>query len=369
MGLEKFCGAEEALNGRELVRAVAAAIAKEAGKVGRRLSFMEVCGTHTVSIARSGLRALLPSSINLISGPGCPVCVTSARDIDRALAAARVKGAVVASFGDMLRVPGSSGSLETASEAGGEAVIVYSPLDALELARENPAKNVIFLGVGFETTAPAIAATVLEARSSGVKNFFVLPMLKTVPPALSALLSDPQCAVDGFLLPGHVSAVIGLAPYKSVLAKYKRPGVIAGFEAADILHGLRLLIDACAGGGCSVENAYPRAVREDGNPVAVGMVNSVFEPCDAHWRGLGMIPVSGLRFRKEFEGFDAAEVFNISASPAEEPAGCICGKVLSGKAAPADCSLFGGACTPSSPVGPCMVSSEGSCAASYNYGK
>ncbi len=369
MELESFRGVEERLNGRELASSIAGALAQEAGRAGRPLSFMEVCGTHTVAIARGGLRAMLPPSIKLISGPGCPVCVTSARDIDRAVAVAMIKGAVAVSFGDMLRVPGSNGSLESARESGGEAAVVYSPLDALALARENPSKNIVFLGVGFETTAPAIAATVLEAQSSGINNFFVLPMLKTVPPALAALLSDPQCSVDGFLLPGHVSAVIGLEPYRSVLGRHRRPGVIAGFEAADILHGLRLLARACADGRSDIENAYPRAVRADGNPVASGVVARVFEPCDAQWRGLGMIPASGLRFRKEFERFDAESVFGIDVPDAAEPAGCICGRVLSGKAAPEDCALFGGACTPSTPVGPCMVSSEGSCAAGYNYGK
>jgi len=369
MAPENLPGMEDSLNRHELVHSIAVALAEEAKRAGRSMCFMEVCGTHTVAIARGGLCAMLPESIKLISGPGCPVCVTSARDIDRAIAVAMIKGAVAVSFGDMLRVPGSLGSLETARESGGEAAVVYSPLDALALARENPSKNVVFLGVGFETTAPAIAATVLEAQSSGVNNFFVLPMLKTVPPALAALLSDPQCAVDGFLLPGHVSAIIGLEPYRTVLGRHKRPGVIAGFEAADILHGLRLLARACADGCYDVENAYPRAVRPEGNPVAADMVVKVFEPCDAQWRGLGMIPASGLRFRKEFERFDAGTVFGLDVPETEEPAGCICGRVLAGKASPEDCALFGGACTPSTPVGPCMVSSEGSCAASYNYGK
>ncbi|MFA5162682.1 MAG: hydrogenase formation protein HypD [Elusimicrobiales bacterium] len=354
-----------ALDNAALAAKISAGIAANASAAGRPVTIMEVCGTHTMSIARHGLRALLPESIRLVSGPGCPVCVSSQTDIDRAAALAFTPGAVIAAFGDMLKVRGSSHSLESAKAAGADVRIVYSPEDAAETARRNPSENVIFIGAGFETTAPAIAAAVLRAADAGINNFFVLPMLKLVPPALEALLSGPA-RIDGFLLPGHVSAVIGLEPYG--ILEGKVPAVVAGFEPLDILHAVNRLAAKIAAADCSVENCYPRAVRREGNPRAVAVMRQVFEPARAEWRALGEMEMSGLVFRQQFRRFDAAEKFGVSVPRAREPQGCICGLILTGRAAPRECPLFGKRCVPADAVGPCMVSSEGACAAAYHYG-
>lgn len=333
---------------------------------GRRFSFMEVCGTHTVSIARSGLKSLLPGSVRLVSGPGCPVCVTPQSEIERAIGATRLEGVTLTTFGDMLRVPGLDGSLETARSAGADVRVVYSPREALDLARGNAGRQVLFVGVGFETTIPAFAAAVAAARAEGLKNFSILNSFRLVPPALRAVL-EAGPSLDGFILPGHVSVILGAVPY-SFLAEAGKGAVIAGFEPLDVLLAVRMLLEGVAGGCPRVELAYRRAVRPGGNPQARELIDRVFQPADAEWRGLGRLPGSGLAFRGGFAEFDAAARFGLETPEAPEPAGCRCAEVLLGKTAPRDCGLFGARCTPEDPVGPCMVSSEGSCAAEYRYG-
>lgn len=333
----------------------------------RPINLMEVCGTHTVSIGRYGFRSIMPANLRLLSGPGCPVCVTANQDIDRAIALARVPGAIITTFGDMMRVPGSTSSLAAEKAAGHDVRIVYSPLDALTIAQENTERSVIFMGVGFETTTPTIAAALLEAQARNLQNFSVLSVHKTTPPALRAIADDPQTRIDGFILPGHVSTITGIEPYRFLVDDFGIPGVVTGFEPVDILEGIAELIKMIVSGQPDVRNAYRRGVNEGGNPVARQMVERVFEPCDATWRGLGPIPSSGLRIRPSFELFDAAARFDVPVEPTVEPRGCRCGDVLRGRISPPECPLFGKACTPVDPVGPCMVSSEGSCAAYHRF--
>lgn len=333
----------------------------------RRINLMEVCGTHTVSIGRYGFRSIMPEGLRLLSGPGCPVCVTANRDIDHAIALARSEGITVATFGDMMRVPGSTSSLAAEKSAGRDVRIVYSPLDALELATELPDRNVVFMGVGFETTTPAIAACVLEAASHGIENFSVFCVHKTTPPALRAIANDPETTIDGFILPGHVCTITGLAPFQFIAREFNIPGVVTGFEPVDILTGIDRLVEMIISGTPAVENAYPRSVRDAGNPVARSIAEKVFEPCSATWRGMGEIAHSGLRIREDYARYDARRRFAVEVEPTREPHGCRCGDVLRGVIAPTQCPLFGRACTPEHPVGPCMVSSEGSCAAYFRY--
>lgn len=337
---------------------------------GREMRFMEVCGTHTVAIFQSGLRSLLPKSITHISGPGCPVCVTSEKDVSFFLELTARPDVIVATFGDLLRVPGPDGkSLRHAQAGGGNIAIVYSPLDCLALARSNPDKKIVFLAVGFETTAPTVAATVIAARKAGLGNFLIFPCHKLVPPALLSLLEKNDNGLDAFLLPGHVAAITGLEPFAFIPADFQRPAVVGGFEPADLLLALCRMAEMLATGKPAVENAYARVVSENGNPRAREMMNEVFEPCTALWRGLGDIPCSGLALRKEYEDFDACKRLDIYPSAMDKPRkGCRCGDVLKGRITPPDCPLFGHACLPSNPVGPCMVSSEGSCAAFFKYG-
>lgn len=335
----------------------------------RPLRFMEVCGTHTVSIFRGGLRSLLPESVTHLTGPGCPVCVTHDREVAAFLKLAERPDVIIATFGDLMRVPGPDGrSLKHAQAEGARVEVVYSPLDSLALAAGHPDATVVFLGVGFETTAPAIAATVLTAARQGIGNFAVLSCHKLVPPALKALLDDPENAIDAFLLPGHVSTILGLEPYQFVARDWKRPAVVGGFEPADILEALCCMAQQYRAGEFRVENAYPRAVNAKGNPRAREILAQVFHPTDAHWRGLGLIPDSGLAINDEFARFDAAARFALELPEVRPIPGCRCGEVLKGKLPPDRCPLFGTACTPASPVGPCMVSTEGSCSAYYKYG-
>ena len=336
-------------------------------KSGRPLKVMEVCGTHTMAISRCGIRQAAPDSLTLISGPGCPVCVTSNRDIDAFIEMALQPGVIAATFGDMLRVPGTRLGLAQARSQGADVRVVYSTLDALSLARENPHKDVIFFGVGFETTAPTVAAALLEAAASGVNNFYVLSAHKAVPPALSALCSSPGLAIDAYLCPGHVSAIIGPDAYLPISSKHGIPCVIAGFEPVDILQSLLMIAEQVAAGRSDVEVQYSRGVRAQGNPAARELMDRVFEPSDAEWRGLGTIPGSGMAIRTEFAAQNAAGKFEVDVSFSREPKGCICGDILTGRATPRECSLFGRACSPEHPVGPCMVSSEGTCAAYYQY--
>lgn len=333
------------------------------------LRFMEVCGTHTVSIFRGGLRSLLPDAVTHLTGPGCPVCVTDDSEVAAFFKLAEQPDVILATFGDLMRVPGPDGqSLKHAQAGGARISVVYSPLDALALAAANPTDTVVFLGVGFETTAPGVAATILTAEQQGLANFAVYACHKLVPPALAALLAETENGIDAFLLPGHVSTVLGPAPYAFVAESWRRPAVIAGFEPADILDGLCRMAEQYVRGTFSVENAYPRAVGADGNPRARAVLEQVFTVSNASWRGLGVIPDSGLALSPAYERFDALARFGITPSPAKPIPGCRCGDVLRGRLAPNGCPLFGKVCTPSSPVGPCMVSTEGSCAAYYNYG-
>jgi hydrogenase expression/formation protein HypD len=333
----------------------------------RPVNLMEVCGTHTMSIFRHGIREVLPSTIRLLSGPGCPVCVTAQPEIDTFIAYARLDDTIVATFGDLVRVPGTDSSLQKEKAAGRDIRIVYSAFDALEIARRNPDKKVVFLGVGFETTAPTIAASILSAREMNLPNFLVACAHKTVPAALEALMQSDRVNIDGFLLPGHVSVILGTVAYRSFVDKYQVPSVVAGFEPADILEAVRRLVVQIEKGRPRLENAYPRAVGEDGNPKARAMMETVFEPVDAVFRGIGTIPGSGLQIRAAFAAHDAAVQLPVAIPVSREPAGCACGDVLIGARTPPECKLFRKACTPENPVGPCMVSSEGTCAAYYRF--
>ncbi|OGR40934.1 MAG: hydrogenase formation protein HypD [Elusimicrobia bacterium GWA2_61_42] len=343
--------------------------AAAASRTGGQVNFMEVCGTHTMAIAASGMRRLFPKVLRMLSGPGCPVCVTSQGDIDRVLALAALPGVIITTFGDMMKVKGSKGlDLNSMRERGTDVRVVYSPLDAVAIAAAEPARQVVFIGVGFETTAPVIAGAVARAKKAGLKNFSSTAFFKLVPPALELLLSDPENRIHGFMLPGHVSAIIGLEPYRFVSKKYGVPCVVTGFEPLDILAGVNMLLKQVVSGHPSVEDEYFRAVREEGNPAALKLMAEVFEVCSASWRAIGTVKATGLEFSKAYASFDAVKRFKIPYSDAPEPKGCLCGKILLGKALPPDCPLFGRACSPSSAVGPCMVSSEGACAAWFKYG-
>lgn len=331
------------------------------------LRLMEVCGTHTMAIARFALRKLMPEGLTLTSGPGCPVCVTATADLDLFIAASRLPETIITTFGDLIRVPGSSSSLQEEMGRGRDVRVVYSPLDALEIARRHPRRQVIFLGVGFETTAPTVAAALLMAAGEGIGNFSVISAHKVMPPALAALAAAPDVRLDGLICPGHVSVIIGADAYRPLAEQDHLPCVVAGFEPADILGAILLLVRQAREGAARVEIAYGRAVGREGNPRALAIMNQVFAPADAEWRGLGPIPGSGLIIREEFARFDAARRFGLVREPAAGPRGCRCGEVLKGIIAPPACKLFGTACHPGRPVGPCMVSSEGACAAFYKF--
>ncbi|MFP4039867.1 MAG: hydrogenase formation protein HypD [Desulfosudaceae bacterium] len=333
----------------------------------QEIRLMEVCGTHTVSIFRNGIRTVLPDNISLISGPGCPVCVTDQQEIDAAITLAGRENTIIATFGDLIRVPGSASSLQQEQNAGNDIRIVYSTFDALDIARQNPDKNVIFPGIGFETTAPTIAAAVMAGRREGLDNFYVYAAHKLMPPALEALLNREEINLDGFLLPGHVSVIIGLKAYRPFFDKYNIPCVITGFEPVDILEAVFRLTEMINTGSPRLENCYPRAVTEEGNLEAKKIMEAVFEPCEAAWRGIGRIPDSGLRFKKEYESFDAGAHFEVETPAVPPPRGCACGDILTGKLTPPQCPLYKKTCTPLNPVGPCMVSTEGTCAAYYKY--
>lgn len=348
------------------VKALVQRIERDAARLRSKVAFMEVCGTHTHAIARAGIRHMLPPNVRLISGPGCPVCVTPIDYMDRAVALARRTDTIVATFGDLVRVPSSSSSLERESAAGRDVRIVYSPRDTLRMARENPDKHVVFLAVGFETTLPGIAAMLEEAEAAQLGNLRILPGAKLIEPPLRALVADEELAVDGFLLPGHVSVILGSSFYAFLERELEVPGVIAGFAPADILLGVSRLVELALEGRARVENLYPRAVSERGNPVARELLAKWFEPGDSRWRGLGEIPLSGLRLREEFAHRDANRL-EMQVDPTREPRGCRCGDVLKGKIEPHQCPLFDRTCTPLHPVGACMVSGEGTCAAWYRH--
>jgi hydrogenase expression/formation protein HypD len=334
-------------------------------RLSRPVALMEVCGTHTMAIHTSGLPDLLPPDLRLISGPGCPVCVTPSSYLDTAIAVAKEHNVVLATFGDMMRVPGSSGNLTELRNEGYPVEVVYSSLSAAELARQTPERQVVFLAVGFETTAPTIAATVKQVREEGIENFSILAAHKLVIPALKALIDDPQLRIDGFILPGHVSVILGSEPYRFIAEKHRRGCVVAGFESADIIQAISMLVEQIETRSFSVEIQYKRIVRPEGNPKARAFMEEVFRPEDTVWRGFGLIPQSGLSLREEFSTFDAHHRFPVSVEEGPEPEGCLCGEVLRGLVEPPECSLFGNDCVPERPIGPCMVSTEGTCAAFY----
>jgi hydrogenase expression/formation protein HypD len=334
----------------------------------RPTRLMEFCGGHTVAIMRNGIRQLLPPTVEMLSGPGCPVCVTANADIDRAVALARLPDVIVTTFGDMMKVPGSYSSLQQTRAREADIRIVYSTQDALQIARENPTQSVIFIGIGFETTAPTIAASILQAEKEGIKNFYVLCNLKLCPPIMKALLDLGELKLDGIVCPGHVSVVIGSRPYKFIPRDYGVACVVSGFEPLDILQSVEMLVEQIESGKPRVEIAYRRGVKPEGNQKALELMDSVFEVDSADWRGIGVVPASGLKLRKKFECFDAGQTFSITLKPVLETRGCICGDILRGVKNPTDCKLFRKACAPEHPVGPCMVSSEGACAAYYQYG-
>ena len=335
-----------------------------------RFKFMEVCGGHTHTIYRHGIEHMLPPSVELVHGPGCPVCVIPMGRIDDAISVARTPGVIFTSFGDMMRVPGSAGNLLQAKAEGADVRFVYSPLDALRLAVENPDRDVVFFAVGFETTAPSTAITLRQARDRGVMNFSVFSNHVTIVPPIKAILESPDLRLDGFLGPGHVSTVVGQRPYRFVPAQYHKPLVTAGFEPLDILQAIVMLLEQIRSGRCEVENQYRRVVAEDGNGRALALLGEVFElRPHFEWRGLGFISQSGLKLRPELAAWDAELRFEVPGVRVADPKACQCGEVLKGVIKPWECKVFGTACTPETPIGTCMVSSEGACAACYNFGR
>lgn len=350
---------------RQFVRLIA-----EQGRIladaGRHVRIMEVCGSHTMAIGRYGIRKLLPECVELISGPGCPVCVTDPGYIDIAIELAR-RDVVIVTFGDMIRVPGSDSDLATCRAEGGDIRICYSPGDAIEIACELPEREVVFLAIGFETTIAPVVSIVDQARRRDVRNLSLLTAFKLVPPALNALQADDEIQIDAFLCPAHVSAIIGSQAYEPFVFEYHVPCVIAGFEPLDILYGVNGILDQVIKGEARVENRYSRVVRAEGNPKAQARIAQYLEPVDAEWRGIGSIPQSGLGLRSEFAEFDAGKRFGLPVPPGRKHAGCRCGDVIKGKLRPTGCALFGAVCTPDHPVGPCMVSAEGTCAAYFKY--
>ena len=349
---------------RRLIDKVAGQIRREADK-SRIYNIMEVCGTHTMSIFRFGLKEILPENIKLISGPGCPVCVTPNEFLDKAIVIAGLKDVIIATFGDMLKVPGSHSSLEKEKACGADIKIVYSSLDALDLARKNPKKKIVFLGIGFETTAPTVAQSILIAKKENLNSYSVLCGHKTMPAVLETLVKDRTIKVDGFLLPGHVSAITGSMPYKFLSTHYKKRCVISGFEPLDIMQSILMLMRQKRP---VVEIQYKRIIKEGGNPLARNTIARVFETSQSLWRGIGMVKGSGLKISSSYKEFDAQVKFHPKSEDSKEDPNCFCGYILKGVKTPYDCKLFAGVCTPEKPAGACMVSSEGTCAAYYKYG-
>ena len=350
--------------------ALAAKIVAEIRRiVTRRWVLMEVCGGQTHTIVKYGIDHLLPDEVELVHGPGCPVCVTSLEMIDKAHEIAQRPGVIFCSFGDMLRVPGSRHDLLVLKSRGADVRVVYSPMDCLKIAKAHPGRQVVFFAIGFETTAPGNAMVVWQARQQGIANFSVLVSHVLVPPAMEAILSSPLNRVQGFLGPGHVCTVVGYEEYEPIAAKYRVPIVITGFEPIDLLQGVLMTVQQLEAGTCEVQNQYPRVVKREGNLVARQLVAKVFEIGDRKWRGVGLIPMSGFRLREEFSSFDAEKIFAVSEMEKQEPSVCISGLVLQGVRKPHDCPAFGTLCTPEHPLGATMVSAEGACAAYYAYGR
>lgn len=349
----------------ELAQRLAARIRQESC---RPLKLMEFCGTHTVSMFRYGIRQLLPQNIEMLSGPGCPVCVTPVSDLDKAIAIAGMPGVIVTTFGDMFKVPGSQASLRSTRAEGADIRIVYSVRDSLDTALANPSRRIVFLGVGFETTAPTVAASILEAKARGITNYLVLCLHKVCPPVMKAILDLGEIGIQGIMCPGHVSAIIGTHPYEFIPREYGIACVVSGFEPIDMLQSIWLLVQQVQQGRPGVAIAYGRGVTAAGNKRAQELMHQVFEACDGDWRGVGTVRGSGLALRPEYAEFDAEKVLPIPPTHSKEPPGCLCGAVLRGVKTPPQCPLFGRRCTPETPVGPCMVSSEGTCAAYFLYG-
>ncbi|MHC4658039.1 MAG: hydrogenase formation protein HypD [Planctomycetota bacterium] len=337
-------------------------------RLGRQINIMEVCGTHTVSIFRNGIRSTLPKGIKLLSGPGCPVCVTDQSYIDIVLELAERDDVLIATYGDMIRVPGKSGSLET-KQPSANVKVVLSSEDALQLAIENPEKVVVFVAVGFETTAPATAVVVKQAEEEGIDNFLVLSGHKLVVPAMRALVSEKNHKIDAFLCPGHVSVIIGYRSYAEIVERFGRPCVVAGFEPMQIIEGLGEICQQLAAGKAELKSVYAAVVTEQGNVTAQQIIAECFEAVDGYWRGLGKIEKSTLRLKDKYSRFDTLKRLNLTEAPGEDTSGCRCGEVLCGLIEPAECGLFAKNCTPEAPIGPCMVSSEGACAAWFKYGR
>jgi len=356
-------------NKAEKLKSDLAAIVHSAEQLDRTVRIMEVCGTHTVAIQRAGLRQILPDSIKLISGPGCPVCVTPTGYIDALVALAQKDKTIIATYGDMVRVTGSKNSLADARADGADLRVISSAFRAYTLARENPDHNVIFAAVGFETTAPASADILLRAKNAGVNNLFLLCAHKLVIPAMVAILEDDNCAIDAFLCPGHVSVIIGYKAYEPIVQRYHRPCVVAGFEPPQIVEAIARIISQLSANQAQVENAYTAAVGPDRHERAWQMLDRTFDTRTTEWRGLGEIPDSGLVINNQFEQFDAARRFAVSTGGSMQPPQCRCGQVIQGMIDPPQCALFGKRCTPEDPVGPCMVSSEGACQAWLKYGE
>lgn len=337
---------------------------------GQSLRFMEVCGTHTVSIFRGGIRQLLPDTVELVSGPGCPVCVTHDDYMDKAIAYGQRDDVIIVTFGDMLKVPGSRSSLSQEKAQGADIRVVYSPLDSLQIARENPDKKVIFLAVGFETTIPTAAATVLSAKQHGLTNLYMLSAHKLVPPVMKMLLQNEAARVDGFILPGHVCVITGTEAFEFLARDFHKPGVVTGFEPLEILRSLYRLSLQAADDEAKIENEYGSVVRREGNPKAVKIQEQVYQVADASWRGMGVIPLSGMKMRPEFGQYDIEQVLPIEISEkVQKKTACRCGEVLQGRIKPMECPLFAKVCVPEHAIGPCMVSVEGTCAAWYKYGR
>ena len=339
-----------------------------ASRSTKPIRLMEFCGGHTHAIMRYGIRQLVPKTVEMKSGPGCPVCVTAITDLDRAIALAHLPEVIITTFGDMMRVPGSYSSLQQAKADGGDVRIVYSTVDALEIARDNPKKSVIFVGIGFETTAPTIAASIIKAQNEGIDNFRVFSLLKLTPPVIRALLNLGEVRLDGIICPGHVSVIIGSLPYEFIPENYHIACVVSGFEPLDILLCIDRLVEQVESGKPKVEIAYLRGVNAEGNRKALELIEEVFQIDGANWRGIGNVPGSGLKIRQKYQHFDVEKFLPIDLKPGKEPEGCRCGDILRGIVTPPECKLFGNVCTPEKPVGPCMVSSEGACAAYYSYG-
>ncbi len=359
----------EKWNESDLLREVINLARKVRERMGRKIKLMEVCGTHTMVISKSGIRALFADSIELLSGPGCPVCVTDQRDIDRVIFFARKKGLTISTFGDMIKVPGSFSSLEKERAKGANVEVFYSPLDSLKYAEKHPEREVVFIGVGFETTAPIVSHSILLAKEWGIKNFSVLSLHKTLPPAMRVLLDDPELSLDGLILPGHVCTITGRKAFDFVARDFNLPSCISGFEPEDVIEAIGMVLLQILKGAPEVQIGYRRLVKEEGNVKAQKMIEEVFEPCSVSWRGFGEIPESGLSIREEYADYDASRKFELPAiEMVERKNGCICGEIIKGKKKPPECKLFEKVCNPSEPYGPCMVSQEGACSAYYHFG-